>query len=54
MALLKMPLEYANRLRDIEDNQNKIVVKNRYYAMQKNYGKLKVFFQGKSQLFRKF
>ncbi len=32
VALLKMSLEYADRLRDIEDNQNKIVVKNRYYT----------------------
>jgi hypothetical protein len=32
VALLKMSMEYADCLRDIEDNQNKIVVKNRYYT----------------------
>lgn len=31
VTLLKMSLEYAHRLRDIEVNQNRIVVKNRYY-----------------------
>ena len=31
-ALLRMSLDYADKLRVLEDNQNKIVVKSRYYA----------------------
>ncbi len=32
IALLKMSLDYADKLRVLEDNHNKIVVKTRYYA----------------------
>jgi hypothetical protein len=32
ISLLRMSLDYADKLRVLEDNHNKIVVKNRYYA----------------------
>lgn len=32
IALLRMSLDYADKLRVLEDNHNKIVVKSRYYA----------------------